>query len=66
LNSKGKCYSCQHDLFKECDRCKFISNGNNEKLVCSLCKVGYHLDDNGNCIKFVNYMQNILYSIMNK
>jgi len=55
LNFKEKCYSCQHDLFNECDKCKFISNGNNEKLVCSLWKEGFYLDDNGNCVKFMNY-----------
>ena len=59
LNSKGKCYNCKYELFNECERCKFISNGNNEKLVCSLCKKGYHLDDNGNCVKFVNYLEKI-------
>ena len=59
LNSKGKCYNCREQLFNECDRCKFISNGNNEKLVCSLCKEGFYLDDNGNCIKFVDYLEKI-------
>jgi len=57
LNSKGKCYNCQHELFKECERCKFISTGNNEKIVCSLCQKGFYLDDKGNCIKFVDYLE---------
>jgi len=59
LDSKGKCHNCQDKLFPECYRCKFISKGNNEKLVCSLCKEGFYLDDNGNCVKFVAYLEKI-------
>ena len=59
LNSKGKCYSCKLDLFEECDHCQFIKEGSSEKLVCTLCKPGYYLDSNGNCISYMNYIEKI-------
>ena len=69
LNSKGKCYKCQDELFNECTSCKFILNGNEEKLVCILCKEGYYLDYNGNCVNFKNYLiknQNCIWNIYSK
>ena len=62
LNSKGKCYNCQIELFTECEICKFILIDDNEKLVCTLCKKGYYLDSNGNCVnleKIQNCRRNI-------
>ena len=57
LNSKGKCYNCQHDLFNECEHCKFIFEGKNEKLVCTFCKLGYYLDSFGNCVSYEKYLE---------
>ena len=59
LNSKGKCYNCKINLFEECESCKFINNDNNEKLICTLCKPGYYLDSNGNCINYIKYIKKI-------
>ena len=59
LNSKGKCYNCQTELSKECESCKFILNDAGEKLVCTLCKEGYYLDNNGNCVNYINNLEKI-------
>ena len=61
LNSKGQCYNCKIDLFNECERCKFVNKGSNEKLVCTLCKSGYYLDSEGNCINLLKYLEKIPY-----
>ena len=38
---------------------KNVKDVNLFQLVCSLCKIGFYLDDNGKCIKFVNYLEKI-------
>ena len=60
LSSEGKCYNCKYDLQDSCERCKFIKNenDNNEKLVCTLCQVGYFLDSNGNCVNYLHFLKN--------
>ena len=55
LGSDGKCYDCKIDLFDECESCRYDDGQGN--LVCTLCRPGYYLDNNGNCI---NYLNNIM------
>ena len=60
LNSKGKCYNCKANLFDECEKCNFTNYGkSNEKLVCLLCKPGYYLDSEGNCVNYMKYIKQV-------
>ena len=59
LNSEGKCYNCKTEISESCDSCKFIKNGKDEKLVCTLCSPGYYLDSNGNCVNYLEYIEKI-------
>ena len=57
-DSEGKCYNCKIEI-EGCDSCTFIKNGNKEKLICTLCNPGYYLDSNGNCINYLEYVEQI-------
>ena len=54
LNSEGKCYNCQNDLFDECESCDFKEG----KLICTLCKPGYYLKDD-NCKNYLDLLEKI-------
>ena len=57
LNSKGKCYFTPNDLMENCIAFKFEGNDNEEKIVCTFCKEGFYLDNNGNCVSFLQYLE---------
>ena len=55
-NSKGQCYFSPEGLIENCANYRFKIIGDEEKLVCAFCKMGYYLDTNGNCVSFVQYL----------
>ena len=57
LTSDGKCYNCKLFLSDNCDYCTF--NNSIGKLECNLCKPGYYLNSEGECISYHNYLGKI-------
>ena len=58
--SNGKCYNCLEYLPETCLRCDIIKDDiNNDKFICTVCKFGYYLDSDGNCISYVDNIERI-------
>ena len=60
LSSDGKCFSCEKRVSPNCEECGFIKKDDNtEILVCKLCKPGFYLNSEGDCINYLNYLKPI-------
>ena len=59
LGLDGKCYNCLEKI-KACEVCEFIKNSDNsEKLICKICKPGFYLNSEGECINYLKYLESI-------
>ena len=59
ISSDGKCFNCAK-YFSNCEVCEFKKNNDNtEKLTCAICKPGFYVNSEGECINYLNYIEKI-------
>ena len=58
ININDKCYNCRMETSKGCYQCEPVKeNGKTINVKCIMCKIGYYLTPEGNCLNFTNLIE---------
>ena len=58
ININDKCYNCRMETSKGCYQCEPVKeNGKTVNVKCIMCKIGYYLTPEGNCLNFTNLIE---------
>ena len=58
ININDKCYNCRMETSKGCYQCEPVKeNGKTVNVKCIMCKIGYFLTPEGNCLNFTNLIE---------
>ena len=58
ININDKCYNCRMETSKGCYQCEPVKeNGKTINVKCIMCKIGYFLTPEGNCLNFTNLIE---------